>query len=59
MLNHSCFALQDLLEKDFKITVNDDTMTDDDSDMDEEQDTFMGLAHEVHTHHLWQQITNI
>lgn len=52
MLNHSCFALQDLLEKDFKITVNDDTMTDDDSDMDEEQDTFMGLAHEVHTHHL-------
>ncbi|KAG1080134.1 hypothetical protein G6F42_023454 [Rhizopus arrhizus] len=33
----------DLLEKDFKITVNDDMMTDDDSDMDEEQDTFMGL----------------
>ncbi|KAL7319044.1 hypothetical protein PS15m_002216 [Mucor circinelloides] len=37
----------DLLEKDFKITVNDDMMTDDDSDMDEEQDTFMGLVHEL------------
>ncbi|KAK4516562.1 uncharacterized protein ATC70_011536 [Mucor velutinosus] len=47
----------DLLEKDFKITINDDMMTDDDSDMDEEQDTFMGLAHEsaspasIHPYH--------
>ncbi|GAN02265.1 hypothetical protein MAM1_0019d01706 [Mucor ambiguus] len=47
----------DLLEKDFKITVNDDMMTDDDSDMDEEQDTFMGLSHEstspagIHPYH--------
>lgn len=29
-------------------------MTDDDSDMDEEQDTFMGLVHEVVTKS-WQQ----
>lgn len=54
MLNHThtlsrFLFLQDLLEKDFKITVNDDMMTDDDSDMDEEQDTFMGLVHEVVT----------
>ena len=30
-------------------------MTDDDSDIDEEQDTFMGLSHEVI---IWQQTNN-
>ncbi|KAI8642497.1 hypothetical protein BD408DRAFT_416335 [Parasitella parasitica] len=39
-------SLLDLLERDFKLTISDDLMTDDDSDIDDEQAAFIGLAHE-------------
>ncbi|CEP08399.1 hypothetical protein [Parasitella parasitica] len=49
-------SIMDLLEKDFKLTISDDLMTDDDSDIDEEQAALMGLAREpassIHPYHI-------